>query len=515
MVLPRSRPELRAAPRTGGRSTSFGSFHASAPIPILLPPRRPPVYLYQTLSAQPQSASTEQSQASFQGAATPPRHLSPDRQSEQTPLPFRQLVLLAILSLSEQTALNSISPYIPEMVASMPGIPSGQTGLYVGILASCFPLAQISTNFFWGYASDVIGRKPILLAGTFSLMCCFCFFGFCKQYWQAVIVHVAMGLFNGNAACVPTILGEITDRTNQGTAFTYLPIIYSLGGITGPALGGILVGGSANQFPYLVPNLVGAALLAVSVVLVAIWFEETLEQDGDQSQSQSWHRINQLFSYFRETGSQLWRKITCSSRPSRSQHSLQRHPLLARQQSSSCARMVGDTEDRDENSNAELSRGEEFNVWKDLWNHTTILLLVTYLVFQLSNVGFSSLFPIFAAASPPTGRQLDPGRIGVSLSFAGIATIVFQAFLYQPVKAKVGNLGTYRLSLLGFAICMLLISFVGHLDDEPLFGIASGRFWLYTELGTLLILKNICAVSGLSGVMLLVFDHNTISRRYA
>ncbi|KAG8415862.1 hypothetical protein J3459_014022 [Metarhizium acridum] len=65
-----------------------------------------------------------------------------------------------------------------------------------------------------------------------------------------------------NAACVPTVLGEVTDRSNQSKAFTYLPVIYSLGSITGPALGGILVNKMGSEYPYLGPNILGAAMLA-------------------------------------------------------------------------------------------------------------------------------------------------------------------------------------------------------------------------------------------------------------
>ena len=40
---------------------------------------------------------------------------------------------------------------------------------------------------------------------------------------------------------VSTVLGEITDKSNQTSVFSWLPIIYGIGGITGPILGGLLV----------------------------------------------------------------------------------------------------------------------------------------------------------------------------------------------------------------------------------------------------------------------------------
>lgn len=487
------------------RTASANSFHAGAPIPTLASIRRQSSYRYQTFPTAPPKTPLEQPRGSDASDTA-----SSDGDEEETPLPVRQLLLLAFLSLAEQTALNSISPYLPEMVGAMPGIPEGETGLYVGILASSFALAQLSTNFLWGYASDVVGRKPVLILGTFALMCCFSVFGLCTKYWQVVVVHVAMGMLNGNAACVPTVLGEVTDRSNQSRAFTYLPIIYSLGSITGPALGGILVGRMGGEYPYLGPNILGASLLAVSVIVVGIWFEETLEDPDPAHWTPAWadRLSSRIFGSSDKDSTSEARRSTWSSRWPRGSSS--NRPLLASASSSPSASgdeeedaAEGGTEGGTEEASSKLG-SPDGTPWNELLNRTTLILLCTYLVFQLSNISYNSLYPIFAAGSPPTGRGLNPSKIGVSLSLAGVATIIFQAFLYQPLKVRLGNLGTYRLSLLGIAISMVLMPWVGYTDDEPLFGISTGRTWLYIELGVVLILKNICAVSGLSSVMLLI-----------
>lgn len=501
---------------SSSRQASHGSFHAGAPIPTLAGLlRRQSSHRYQTFPTPPPKTPLEQPQmpeliSESDGSASGADEDDGNGHGDEntTPLPVQQLLLLAFLSLSEQTALNSISPYLPEMVESMPGIPSGQRGLYVGILASAFALAQLSTNFLWGYTSDVVGRKPVLLLGTFSLMCCFSVFGLCKEYWQVVVVHVCMGLFNGNAACVPTVLGEVTDRSNQSRAFTYLPVIYSLGGITGPAIGGILVGKMGNKYPYLGPNVIGTAMLAVSCIVVAIWFEETL----DESEAVSFQRpawVSRLLSWLPGRGSSSPSKPSLSRNRSWSARwprgSASNRPLLS--DGSWDESDDADDDDHVDNDDTEGSSKaaiRDGTPWKELWNRTSLTLLCTYLVFQLSNISFNSLYPIFASSAPPTGRGLNPGKIGVSLSLAGVATIVFQAFLFKFVNAKMGNLGTYRYSLLGIAISLVLMPWVGYADDKPLFGAGTGRMWLYIELGFVLIVKNICAVAGLSSVMLLV-----------
>lgn len=131
--------------------------------------------------------------------------LSPQRSHSSTPgkpaaseRPTKQLTTLAIISLCEQTALNSISPYLPTMANSFPDVDARQVGLYVGVIASSFAAAQFATNVFWGRISDRIGRKPVILLGTFLTALCFLAFGFCRTLWQAILVQAVTGLVNAN-----------------------------------------------------------------------------------------------------------------------------------------------------------------------------------------------------------------------------------------------------------------------------------------------------------------------------
>ncbi|KAI1500042.1 major facilitator superfamily domain-containing protein [Biscogniauxia marginata] len=494
----------RARPgRDTTRSASIGSFRAGSPLPTLKSSRKPSSlrrvptqHHYHTFptpapkSAGPRRPSDSASRDSF----------THDRHANTTPLPIKQLALLAVLSLSEQTALNSISPYLPEMVETFPGIAHDQVGLYVGLLASAFALAQLATNLLWGYLSDVVGRKPVMLIGTSLLCVCFTAFGFCTRYLHVVLVHVAMGLLNGNAAVVPTCLGELTDRSNQSKAFTWLPVVYSLGSITGPALGGLLVATIArDRYPFLAPNILGAALLALSVVILSIWFEETLEDQGDTPslpERLPWLCCCVARNRKRSTHSWAWSGVRDADGVA--DEDGDNYEAGAGEESDLLGPSVDEVGDHDPKSPSNLG------TWRQLFNRTTVVLLLTHLVFQLSNSSFNSLYPIFASARKPTGRNLHADVIGVSLSVAGFFTILFQLFLFRPLKSRLGNVGSYRGSLLGFTVTMALMPWVGYVDSDPLFGIGDSKIWLYVEIGMILVIKNICAVGGLSSVMLLI-----------
>jgi MFS family permease len=118
------------------------------------------------------------------------------------------------------------------------------------------------------------------------------------------------------AGVVSTVLGEITDKSNQISAFAWLPIIYGIGAITGPIIGGVLAEVSPPQhgpvsrlfanYPYLLPNLVCSLILLVELGLSFFMLEESLAEA--QELPPLGQRVKCLFTW-------LW-QFTASYRPS-------------------------------------------------------------------------------------------------------------------------------------------------------------------------------------------------------
>ena len=434
-------------------------------------------------------------------------------QHEESPLPKGQLAILAVIALAEQTALNSISPYLPDMASTFPEVREGQVGLYVGLIASSFALAQFATNFFWGWLSDRIGRKPVVLTGTLLTAVCFVAFGFCRTMWQAVLVQVLMGLVNGNQGVISTCLGEITDRSNQSRAFTYLPVVYGIGGITGPLVGGLLVfktfpGKDArpNPYPYLFPNLISAAILLVDFVLTILFLQESLEIARDMPPLNK--RVGSLFA-------RLWQFAGLSYKPTYLRRAKKTHEVHPSQPRQGAGHVEDDGDDDDEEEDDDDEDDETMHLLpanttelsrSTVLNRDTILLLITFLVFQLANISYNSLYPIFAQGSPPTGRDLSPEEIGLSLGFAGLVTIIFQVGLFGRLREKVGNKVSYRIGLAGFVVAFVLMPFVGYKDGRDGSGEVTthGKGLLWAALGGVLIIKTVSAVGCLTSALLLV-----------
>lgn len=462
--------------------------------------RRSSTQHYQTFDTPPPKSrgrpNSGQSESSADGSHDP-QHDTADLPGTSSPLPKRQMAVLAIIALAEQTALNSISPYLPDMASTFPEVEPTQVGVYVGSIASAFALAQFSTNYFWGWLSDRVGRKPVILLGTFLTALCFVAFGFCKTLVQAIVVQALMGVVNGNQALVSTCLGEITDRSNQSQAFTYLPVLYGIGGITGPLLGGLLVfetnpfTGNKNPYPYLAPNILSAVVLLVDFVFTALFLEESLE-DAD-SLPKIGKKVRNLFTW-------LW-QFTGNSR----------HPTYVEVPQAVLyphSRFDLETEDHDSDLDSAsevssiLGHPEELS-WDEVFTRDTLLLLLTYLIFALCNVSFNSLFPIFAQAKPPAGRSLTPSEIGLAQGFAGIVTIIFQICIFNRLRDKMGNRWSYRAGLFGFVVSFILLPFIGY-KSKTSKGVTGKSAVMAIELCLVLLIKTIASVGGLTSALLLV-----------
>ncbi|KAK4134754.1 MFS general substrate transporter [Trichocladium antarcticum] len=207
---------------------------------------------------------------------TRPSHRDPDE------FPTVQLFLLAIVRLAEPIALTSIFPYAWALVKRFEIGSEDDASLHAGLLISAFSLAEAVMGMYWGGLSDRVGRKPVLLLGCVGTMFSMVMVGFASNIWIALLGRAIGGLLNGNIGVIQTMVGELV--TNPAHE---LPFVWSLGTIVGPMIGGLFAdphvsypdlfpqGSLFERFPYLLPNLICAALLLVSIVLGYFLLEET------------------------------------------------------------------------------------------------------------------------------------------------------------------------------------------------------------------------------------------------
>jgi len=208
-----------------------------------------------------------------------------------TPLPVLPLTLMCLVQFVDAFSANSLFAYLGFMVLDFNIVhDASDVGFYSGFVASSFFFCQFLSSFFWGRLSDTYGRKAILIVGLFGSIISNVLFGFSKNLPIAIISRCVNGVMNGNLPVAKTYLGEVTDKSNQASAFSWFATSWGAGIILGPLAGGLLSQTSTKypkwpswllkdflaRFPFLLPNVVCAVISLVILVLIYFYLVETV-----------------------------------------------------------------------------------------------------------------------------------------------------------------------------------------------------------------------------------------------
>ncbi|KAI0637079.1 MFS general substrate transporter [Trametes polyzona] len=171
------------------------------------------------------------------------------RADKVTPIPKAKLATLCAVRLVDPIAFTQIFPYVNEMMEHIHVTEDhSKIGFYSGLVESSFAVAQVISIYQWARLSDMIGRRPIVLFGIFGIGLSTMLFGISTTLGGLIMARSLSGLFSGNVAVIHSVLGEITDSTNQAIAFPLYGLCWPLGGIIGPLMGGLL-SNPATKFP--------------------------------------------------------------------------------------------------------------------------------------------------------------------------------------------------------------------------------------------------------------------------
>lgn len=216
-----------------------------------------------------------------------------------TPLPKGQLAALCVVRLVEPIAFTQLFPYVNEFMNDLhlTDDPS-KIGFYSGLVESLFAISQLCSIYQWANISDVIGRRPVIFLGIFGLAGTTVMFGLSKSLTSVLVARCLGGLFSGNIAVIHSVLGEITDSTNQAIAFPIYGLCWPVGSIIGPLIGGTFSHPASKypeifgyqflkDYPYFLPCFIASVIALIGVFLGFLFLEETLPSKRTHEKSGS------------------------------------------------------------------------------------------------------------------------------------------------------------------------------------------------------------------------------------
>ncbi len=189
----------------------------------------------------------------------------------QTPVGARRalVVLLAVVFVN-MAGFGVVIPLLPFY-----GRAFHASTVEIGAMFSAFALGQLFAESFWGRLSDRIGRRPVLVATITGAAIAYVGLAFAPNMAIACAVRLLGGLMSGNISTIQGYLADVTPPLQRPARMGHLGAAFSMGFVTGPALGGLLARPSAGVSGFELPLLTAAALAGLAGLGVAVFVRET------------------------------------------------------------------------------------------------------------------------------------------------------------------------------------------------------------------------------------------------
>ncbi|MBA3874843.1 MAG: MFS transporter [Anaerolineae bacterium] len=189
--------------------------------------------------------------------------------TQEEKLDFKKVLPIFVIILVDLLGLTIIIPLLPLYAASF-----GADPVMIGFLGTAYPLMQFIGAPLLGGLSDRFGRKPVLLVSQIGTLVGFLVLGLANSLIWIFIARVIDGLSGANIAAAQAAITDSTNEKTRAQGLGLLGAAFGLGFIIGPIIAFVSLGLSHNN--YHVPAFIAAAFSAMSILLTAFWFKETL-----------------------------------------------------------------------------------------------------------------------------------------------------------------------------------------------------------------------------------------------
>jgi len=372
-------------------------------------------------------------------------------------------------------------------------IPEADIGKWAGLASAIFSLFQAVMGIPWGRFSDQYGRKPAILIGLTSTMITSLLWGFSQSLPMAITVRALAGAGNGNVGIIRTTVAEMVPfKELQPRAFSIMPLVWNIGSIFGPTIGGALANPLSvrpgenfehptffQRFPYALPNIVSACFFAVGITVGFFFLEETLETLQGQK------------DYGRVLGDKL--KHLVRSQSLRFKDIIHQRTFLSKRTKDSDA--VSESEPLLKTSAADEEDGLPVQPvqarppppsFREVLTKQSVLNLVVYTLLAMHSMAYDQLLPVYMqfpsihSGSPYVtkpdennnplrfagGFTLDHFRIGLLTTCYGVGGMLIQFFVFPPVARKLGILYCLKWCACVFPLVYFVMPFTALLPTQ-------------------------------------------------
>lgn len=146
----------------------------------------------------------------------------------------------------------------------------GASDLQVALILAVYALAQLLFLPAWGWVSDRVGRRPVILLSLFGTVCSFVVLAFAETIAMIYVARVLAGFFAASIGAAQAVVTDVTDASERAGGMGVIGAAFGAGMVVGPVIGGL-----TSELSDEAPFYTVAILAAVNFVAAWIWLPES------------------------------------------------------------------------------------------------------------------------------------------------------------------------------------------------------------------------------------------------
>lgn len=153
--------------------------------------------------------------------------------------PLRQarpiLVVVFTTILIDFVGFSVLIPVLPLYAERL-----GATAAEIGLILTVYALTQLLFLPAWGWVSDRIGRRPVLLVSLFGTVVSFALLARADTIGTIYVARALAGFFAASIGTAQAVVTDVTSDEERARGMGLIGASFGVGMILGPVLGGVL-----------------------------------------------------------------------------------------------------------------------------------------------------------------------------------------------------------------------------------------------------------------------------------
>ncbi|CAG8828631.1 22284_t:CDS:2, partial [Gigaspora margarita] len=301
------------------------------------------------------------------------------------------------------------------------------------------------------YAGLIVGRRPILLLGLLGNIVTCLLFGLSKSLVWAIATRATCGMLNGNVGVAKSMLGEVTDRTNQTRAFSLFGFCWGFGPMTGGYLsnpvdrfpgifGGCLF---LKQFPYFLPCAVAAFIGLTGFIVGFFMLPETRHHKilSDPERKPFLPSNKKLYGAV----------IPCNEINDNNSSKINTDDVCS---------VTSNDIDKDSTNGKKI-------IVKNSISKITYYTIASYALICFQTILLDEVYPIYTVTPiKDGGLGFHSNDLALTLAFSGALHLFCQFLVYPYLRNKWDTLKMFRIAFIAFIPCYCIFPLISLLQRK-------------------------------------------------